>query len=186
MDQDEEFRAPGLPASFAAHMAQHHARRTHLRETTGIDVPPPGDMKAGAGLSAYMQASDLLLSGNFSGAQEALRQAVADASASGNAGAAGRLQALHDQVSRAEYRPALPPLAHTGRVSRSTITAVDHHGTEHVVRLRDGQVTVCKGDGALSAPAGDHPTATARALAGQLAELEGLAAAAVPDLEAEA
>lgn len=192
-DRSETFQAAGLPGGFVAHMAQRHAQRTHLMETTGIDVPAPGDIKAGAGQAAYMTASDLLLSGDFVGAQEALGRAVTDASASGNYPAASRLQALRDQVQNAEPKPSLPPLARTGHLSRDTIAAVDHNGTEHVVRVRGGEVTVRTAAGTAQAPAGDDPTATARELAGQLAdraaeheELAGLAAAAVPDIEPEA
>ena len=185
MRQREEVREAGeRNARGQSHrMALTHARQIHLRESTGLVLPHPGDMKAGAANTDYMAATDHLLAGRLDEGRAALDRAKHTAAEARDLRALARLEKLSAQVAKATPQAAPPALVRTGRVDAATITAIDQAGTEHTVSWRDGQVTVTSPAGTLSGPSGDDPTAAARALAGQLAEQ---ALVTSPDIEAEA
>ena len=169
--------------AMARQLALTQAQQIHLRETTGLSLPHPGDMKAGAAQPDYMVATGHLLAGRLGEGQAALDLARQRAAEVGDHGALARLEKLSVQVAKATPQAAPPALVRTARVDTSTVTAIDQAGTEHTITWQDGQVTVTCPAGTLSAPDGGDPTATARTLAGQLASRER---AAVPDTEPEA
>ena len=185
--QREEIRAAGQANGAAMHrrMAITHAQQIHLRESTGLVMPHPADMKAGAAHTQYTQASEHVLAGRFGEADEVFAEAISVAADSRDKGTVARLEKLRAKVASAALtvKPVPPALVRMAPAAGGTVTALDQHGTEHTIAWRDGQVTVTSPAGTLSGPDGGDPTSAARALAGLLA---AQAPAATPDTEPEA
>lgn len=173
--QREEIRAAGEANARALNrrMALTRAQDVHLREAYGLTLPHPADMRLGGAQGTYMRAGDQIRGGDLHGGAQTLAHTEQEARAARDSKAAARLMKLRGQVQRAAAGPArttLPALTRMPGGTTAGFTALDHRGREYQIGLRKGTVTVTTEAGSLSAPAGDGPTAVARALAGQLSE----------------
>ena len=180
--QREEQRAAGerMAQGLQRSQALHNAKAAHMREATGITFPHPGDLGGHPGDDGAWAASDHFLAGRVTEAADALdRQAAGETSKA----RAAKNRTLAAHLRAAEVKTTLPALAKV-RGTPAGMTAVDHEGAEYTVSLRDGQVSVTSPAGTVSAPAGDDPTAAARALAGRLnAQAGQVAASAFAELD---
>ena len=182
----QEFKRTQAGLSNAAamdhNMALAHARRVHLRETTGLDsaMLDARNLK-GMRPEVRRDAEAALFAGDFAKVDSLLGGEEQRLGASGitpdkrDAVWIGKARAKIAKAA-AKALPAWPPLNKVGKANPDgTLNVVDHTGAKYIVGYKNGTVTVTGGGKTLSGRAENAAGATgvARRLAGRISGQPG-------------